>query len=244
MPGSIARPVPRASDSRWNRARTTRSGLTSRRAHLVVGASLCSIVATACAPKLAPLVNATPAAQDRIPLPRLEVPQHAQRIVFTWRLQEAELEVRGEGAARVAAPDSARIDLFVAGGLGSGSAFVIGNDMTSNAPDALRRVLPPPAFLWASLGRFAVPPGRDTIVARTDSTILAEIGPSPRWRLSVNNGRLLRLERADADKLIDRVERRPDGSLVYFHGPTRRQLTLTVTRVDSVAAFDASIWVP
>jgi hypothetical protein len=172
------------------------------------------------------------------------LPQKSQRIVFNWRLQESELEIRGEGAARVSAPDSARIDLFVNGGLGSGAAWVIGDQMRLDAPDALKRVLPPPAFLWAALGRFSIPPGRDTLVARADSGFTAEIGPTPRWRLAVRGARITRLERAEGDKVIDRLDRRDDGSLVYFHAPTRRQLTLTITRVDSVAPFDASIWIP
>ncbi len=196
-----------------------------------------------CAPRLAPLVNATPVPISE-PLPVLELPRRNQRIVFNWRLQESELEVHGEGAARIAAPDSARIDLFVAGGLGSGAAWVIANEMRLDAPDALKRVLPPPAFLWAALGRSAVPAGRDTLVARTDGETTAEIGPVPRWRITFRDGRVSRLERADGDKVVDRLERRLDGSLVYFHAPTRRQLTLTITRVDSVAPFDASIWKP
>jgi hypothetical protein len=199
---------------------------------------------TACAaPRLAPLPNATPV-PAREPLPRIELPRHSQRIVFTWRLQEAELEVRGEGAARISAPDSVRVDLFLAGGLGSGAAWVIGDRMQSDAPAALLKVLPPPAFLWAALGRFAIPGGADTVVARTDSSFTAEIGPSPRWRLGVQGGRIVRLERADGDRVVDRLERKSDGALVYFHAPTRRQLTLSVTKVDSVPAFDASIWRP
>lgn len=204
-----------------------------------------SLALSACAaPRLAPLVNAAPPAAQSEPLPRIPLPVRNQRIVFTWRLQEAELEVRGEGAARIAAPDSARVDLFVAGGLGSGAAWVIGDSMRLDAPDALRRVLPPPAFLWAALGRLAIPPGRDTLVARADSVVTADIGPSPRWRVALRGRRITRLERAEGDRVVDRLERRDDGSLVYFHAPTRRQLTLSISRVDSVAPFDASIWRP
>ena len=141
----------------------------------IVGSML---LAACAAPRLAPLPNAPPPSAQREPLPVIELPRHHQRIVFNWRLQEAELEVRGEGAARVAAPDSVRVDLFVAGGLGSGAAWVIGDEMRLDAPDALRKVLPPPAFLWAALGRFAIPGGRDTLVARTDSVITADIGPA------------------------------------------------------------------
>lgn len=206
---------------------------------------LLSLIALAgcAAPRLAPLVKAEPVAA-REPLPVIELPRRSQRIVFDWYLREAELEVHGDGAARIAAPDSARIDLFVSGGLGSGAAWVIGDQMRLDAPEALRRVLPPPAFLWAALGRFAIPAGRDTLVARTDSSLTADIGPEPRWRLAIAGRRITRLERADGDRVIDRLERKGDASLVYYHVPTRRQLTLTITRVDSVAPFDASIWRP
>jgi hypothetical protein len=201
------------------------------------------LLVVGCAPKLAPLVNATPVPKAE-PLPVIELPAGSRRIVFNWRLQESELEVRGEGAARITAPDSVRVDLFVAGGLGNGAAWVFGDQMRIDAPEALRRVLPPPAFLWAALGRFSIPPGKDTVVARSDSTLTAEIGPLPRWRLTVRAGRITRLERAEGDKVIDRFERKDDGALVYYHAPTRRLLTLTTTRVDSVAPFDASIWRP
>jgi hypothetical protein len=216
--------------------------MTSAYGRALSGAAL-ALLGGCAAPRLAPLPNATPV-PAREPLPVIELPRHSQRIVFSWRLQEAELEVRGEGAARISAPDSARVDLFVAGGLGSGAAWVIGDRMRLDAPEALLRVLPPPAFLWAALGRFAIPAGADTVVVRTDSTLVADFGPSPRWRLSLQGRQIVRLERAEGDRVVDRLERKADGALVYFHAPTRRQLTLSITRVDSVPAFDASIWRP
>ncbi|MCU0618336.1 MAG: hypothetical protein MUF40_00270 [Gemmatimonadaceae bacterium] len=196
----------------------------------------------ACVPRVAPLVGAT---RPVTPLPRLELPAHHQRVVFRWRIRESELEVRGDGAARIAPPDSARLDLFVAGGLGSGAAWVVGDDLRLGpAPEALRRALPPPVFLWAALGRFALPPGRDTLLVSTDSTLVIEIGPTPRWRAELRGGRLVRLERVEGEKLVDRLERRADGALAYLHAPTRRQLFLDVQRTDSVAPFDADIWAP
>lgn len=200
------------------------------------------VVMIACVPRVRPLVGAE---RPREPLPRLELPTHARRIVFKWRIRESELEIRGDGAARIAPPDSARIDLFVGGGLGGGAAWVIGDSLALGpAPDALRRALPPPVFLWAALGRFALPPGRDTLVARTDSGTTVEIGPAPRWRAELREGRLVRLERIDGEKLVDRLERSADGALAYLHAPSRRQLFLDIQRVDSVEAFDPGIWRP
>jgi hypothetical protein len=211
------------------------------RRRLVV-AALGALALAACVPRVKPLVGAV---RPREPLPRLELPSHAQRIVFKWRIRESELEVRGDGAARIAPPDSARLDLFVAGGLGGGAAWVIGDSLELGpAPEALRRALPPPVFLWAALGRFVLPPGRDTLVARTDSGITVEIGPSPRWRAELRGGRLVRLERVDGEKLVDRLDRAPDGALAYLHAPSRRQLFLDIQRVDSVGAFDPGIWRP
>lgn len=205
---------------------------------LVLGA----LALAGCVPRVKPLVGAE---RPREPLPRLELPAHAQRIVFRWRIRESELEVRGEGAARIAPPDSARLDLFVGGGLGNGTAWVIGDSLRLGpAPEALRRALPPPVFLWAALGRFALPPGRDTLVARTDSGTTVEIGPVPRWRAELRGGRLVRLERVDGEKLVDRLERGADGAIAYLHAPTRRQLFLDVQRVDSVGRFDDAIWRP
>lgn len=196
----------------------------------------------ACVPRVRPLVGAE---RPREPLPRLELPPHAQRIVFRWRIRESELEIRGEGAARIAPPDSARLDLFVGGGLGGGAAWVIGDSLELGpAPEALRRALPPPVFLWAALGRFALPPGRDTLVARTDSGTTVEIGPAPRWRAELRGGRLVRLERVDGEKLVDRLDRGPDGALAYLHAPSRRQLFLDIQRVDSIAPLDPAVWRP
>jgi hypothetical protein len=62
--------------------------------------------------------------------------------------------------------------------------------------------------------------------------------------MALQGRRIVRLERAEGDRIVDRLERKADGALVYFHAPTRRQLTLSITRVDSVPAFDASIWRP
>lgn len=218
-----------------------RSASGADRARRALAAAVaCLLVVGGCRPRVAPLVGAV---APKAPLPRLELPRWHQRIVFRWRVQENELSVQGDGAARIAPPDSVRLDLFVAGGLGGGAAWIVGDSLEIGpAPAQLRRALPPPVFLWAALGRFDLPPGSDTLVVASDSGTVVEVGPSPRWRALLRNGRIDRLERIEGDRLVDRLERRPDGALAYLHASSRRQLVLDVQRTDSLGPFEPSIW--
>ena len=40
------------------------------------------------------------------------------------------MTARGEGVARIASPDSVRMDFFLGGGLGSGAAVLIGDSLS------------------------------------------------------------------------------------------------------------------
>ena len=86
----------------------------SCRTVLLIAATL---AAGACAPALHPLTGAP----TKATLPRAQLASGYRQIVFDWELEDRELSGRGEGVARVAAPDSARLDLFLAGGFGSGA---------------------------------------------------------------------------------------------------------------------------
>ena len=123
-----------------------------------------SVLATfACAPRAGKLVG-TPAPAL---FPQTELPRGNQRIVFRWDYIDQALAAKGEGVARIASPDSVRLDFFLDGGLGGGYAIVIGDSVSTPGGDQVRRYLPPVALLWASLGRLAVPPVPDT-VAKVD----------------------------------------------------------------------------
>src|SRR5437867_8694086 len=126
-----------------------------------------TLLVTACAPRLHPLAGAPAPAT----LPRTELPPVHRRIVFDWELQDRELSGRGEGVARVAPPDSARLDLFLSGGFGSGAAVLISDSLQVTGGSLARRFIPPPPLLWAALGRLAIPAVPDT-VARVDGELL------------------------------------------------------------------------
>jgi hypothetical protein len=198
---------------------------------------LAATIASACVPKAPPLRGAVAPAR----LPPTPVPAVFRRVVFLWSYQDPEVALRGEGAARVAPPDSVRLDLFVAGGLGSGRAFLIGDTVSAPGGAMMRRVLPTPALLWAAMGRLHVGPVADTVVRVEGDTLRADLGRGPVFRATFVRDSLLRLERIDGGRLTETVARA--GTVVrYTHAGDRRSLTLTVTRVDTLPSLDASIW--
>ena len=196
-----------------------------------------ALVATACPPRVRPLVGVPAPAV----LPRAELPTGRQRYDFRWEYHDGDILARGDGVARAASPDSVRLDFFLDGGMGGGFAVLIGDRLYAPGGDQVRRFLPPVPLLWASLGRLAVPAAPDT-VARVDAGVLrADIGRDPVWRASFEGPRLTRLERIDDGRLAEWVAR--DGDRVhYLHTTSRRTLTLTRLRVQPAAEFDATIW--
>lgn len=198
-------------------------------------------LAGACVPKAPPLGGATPAAPVR--LPAEELPAGHRRIVFRWSYEEGELSARGEGVARLASPDSMRLDLFLEGAFGgSGSAFLIGDTITApGREDAVRRMLPPPPLLWAAVGRTAIPARADTLVRVDGDTIRADIGRDQVWRLAFVHGRLVRLERLDGGRRVEHVTR-TGGGVRYVNERSGQSLRLEITRTDEVPPFDVAIW--
>lgn len=208
------------------------------RAHSILGVALVTSVA-ACVPKLRPLAgNPVPAT-----LPQTELPIGHHQIVFDWELQDRDLTGRGEGVARIAGPDSARLDLFLPGGFGGGAAVLIDDSLQVTGGSMARRFIPPVPLLWATLGRSAVPALRDT-TARVDGGLLrVDIGSPTSWRLTFHGDSLVRLERVSDSHIVEWVERSGEN-VRYRNEQARRGLVLTIKRVQEVPAFDAAIWGP
>lgn len=194
----------------------------------------------ACAPRARGLPG-TPA--PALLLPRATLPVGHTRASFRWEYEDADFAARGEGVVRAAAPDSARLDFFVDGGLGGGWAIVIGDELRAPGGDAVRRFLPPPPLLWAALGRFAVPAATDTTARVDGADVRADIGRDPVWRATFTNDRLMRLERIDGGRIVETVDR-TDAGARYEHATARRRLILTVTRAPTITEFDGTIWRP
>lgn len=203
----------------------------------LVAAVALAAAASACAPRARPLAGAPAPAR----LPAAQLAPGRQRIDFRWEYRDGDLLARGEGVARVSAPDSVRLDLFLDGGLGGGYAIVIGDQIYTPAGDQARRVLPPAPLLWATLGRLAVPAAPDT-TARVDGGVLrADIGRDPTWRATFDSTQLTRLERIESGRLQEWASR--DGKRVRYENPlAQRTLTLDITRTQGAGEFDAAIW--
>jgi len=198
-----------------------------------------TVVSAGCAPRLTPLTGA-PVPAER--LPHTSLPAGHHKIVFTWELDDRDLSGRGDGVARVAAPDSARLDFYLAGGFGTGAAVLLGDSLRTPGGDLARRLVPPPALLWAVLGRVALPNLPDTVIRVEGDTLRADVGRPAAWRLTFHRDSLIRAERVDGGRVAEWVERTDSSHVRYHNSSARRTLRLTITRMDEVPEFDASIW--
>ncbi len=209
----------------------------SRFASLIV---VSAVVLAGCRPpRVAELPGALASVQR---LPRGTLPDGKRKVVFQWEMRDGDITARGDGVARIASPDSVRLDFFLAGGFGSGAAILIGDSLLVPGPDMTRKLVPPRALLWAALGRFDVPSERDTLVRVDGALLRADIGSPVRWRATFRSDTLTRLERVEGGRLQEWVERSSDQKVQYRNEAARRSLSLVMKQSDVVASFDPSIW--
>src|SRR5256885_12510226 len=200
--------------------------------------SLIALSAAACVPSAAPLPGVP--APDRS-LPKLEIPTGHRQITFRWDYQEGDLAARGDGAVRTAAPDSARLDFFLGGGLGAGAAVLIGDSLRAPHAELARRYIPPTPMMWAALGRLAIPSLADTTVRIDGDLLRADVGRPVQWRVTLRGDTLLSLEHISGGKITESLRRQANGVLTYEAPGARRRLTLTILR-EQPGSFDGSIW--
>lgn len=201
--------------------------------------SACLLVAAVgCAPSAAPLKGVL--APDRS-LPSLRLAGGHQHIVFKWDYAEGDIAARGDGSVRTAAPDSARLDFFLGGGLGAGAALLIGDTLRAPHAELARRYIPPTPMMWAALGRLAIPALPDTVV-RIDGDILrADVGRPVEWRVAIRGDTLAGLEHISGGKITESVNRDAKGIVTYEAPGARRRLRLSILR-EQPGSFDATIW--
>jgi len=196
------------------------------------------IGALGCVPTAPPLKGVL--APDRS-LPPLALPPGHRHIVFKWDYQEGEIAARGDGAVRTAAPDSARLDFFLGGGLGAGAAVLIGDSLRAPHAELARRYIPPTPMMWAALGRLAIPSLADTTVRIDGDLLRADVGRPVQWRVTLRGDTLLSLEHISGGKITESLRRQANGVLTYEAPGARRRLTLTILR-EQPGSFDGSIW--
>jgi len=194
--------------------------------------------ALGCVPTAPPLKGVL--APDRS-LPSLQLASGHRQLVFKWEYQEGDIAARGDGSVRTAAPDSARLDFFLGGGLGAGAALLIGDSLRSPHVELARRYIPPSPMMWAALGRLAIPPLPDTVIRIDGGLVRADIGRPVQWRVAIRGDTLVALEHLSAGKITERLARESNGQVVYQAPGARRRLALTILR-EQPGSFDDSIW--
>jgi hypothetical protein len=196
------------------------------------------VLLAACTPSAAPLKGVL--SPDRA-LPSITLPNGHRHIVFRWDYQEGDIAARGDGSIRTAAPDSARLDFFLGGGLGAGGAILIGDSLRTPHANLARRYIPPAPLMWAALGRLAIPPLPDTVVRVDGELTRADIGRPLQWRVAIKGDTLIELDHVSDGKITESLTRGANGTMTFQAPGARRTLQLTIVR-EEPGSFDASIW--
>ncbi len=182
-------------------------------------------------------------------------PPRTVAIRFRWKYRDERLSGGGRGTARIAPPDSLRLDYVAMLGLASGAGVVIGDSVVWADPSAdFRRMVPAVPMLWAALGTVR-PPAPDAAVAgRRD-------GGGWRWRFTAGadtleyvtrpgtgaTGRALDAEWRRAGRVVARSAAQLDpgarpvsGRIDFPEGPARFEFT--VTGIDTTAVVPPQLW--
>jgi hypothetical protein len=180
-------------------------------------------------------------------------PTRPTALRFRWRYRDERRSIGGRGTARVAPPDSLRVDWAAILGLSPGAAVVVGDSLQWADPrdDYPSSVAPAVQLLWTTLGVVRPPRAGTAVFGARDSTRVL-------WRFVEQRDTLdFRLRSADVRTL--EAEWRRDGHLVArsrtLLGPAglpssaridvperSARFDLTFVAVDSAAIFAPTLW--
>ena len=219
-----------------------------------LAALLAAVLPGACVPGrpavVAPVPDAAERARELEEATRLHEPL---QIVFGWWANERGVRARGRGAARVAPPARARLDLFLENGETAMRAALVDSEirLPPGAPDDM---LPPPDLMWAVLGVVHPSPratfdGGDEL---EDGSIRLRYGYPDGTELhyQVLGTALQRVEVLRGGRVVEEVELvvgadgpRPTEA-TYRHLTDFRELSLVRESMEVVAPFPEEIWDP
>lgn len=215
-------------------------------------ALLCAI--TACRPGALVPVALSPVSPDSARAWALgTAPRHAAGIRFRWRYEDRKLNGAGRATARVAPPDSVRLDYAATLGLSSGAGVVVGDSVIWAEPERdFRSFIRGAPVFWSTLG-VARPPSAEATV--THGAVGSADHPRQAWRYAtgpdtltyVGGDRVLDVEWRSGSKVVARshaeLDERgwPARAEVEFPDAGAR-LELTVVGVDTTVVVPARLW--
>ena len=175
-----------------------------------------------------------------------------QVLKFRWQIQDDRGAGGGRGSARVAAPDSVRLDVAGPLGSGRGAAVVVGDSaLWTNPPDVIQRLVPSYPLMWAMFGVMRSPPVSAVVRGVADSSAVQwewSRGADTiryQWR---RGGSHLTAEARHAGQTVGRVETAFSGrtvarsQLVVPAPATKLTITFSESRLSD--PFPPDLWLP
>jgi hypothetical protein len=182
-------------------------------------------------------------------------PPRTVAIRFRWKYRDQRVSGGGRGTARIAPPDSLRLDYVAVLGLASGAGVVIGDSVVWAEPAAdFRRLVPAVPMLWAALGTVRPPAPLAQVAGRRD-------GDGWRWRFTAGDDTLEYVTRPGAGAAareldaewrragrvvarsaaqLDPGARPVSGRIDFPEGPARFEFT--VMGIDTAAVVPPQLW--
>lgn len=138
-------------------------------------------------------------------------PSRREIVRFNWRADDGTIQFSGQGAARIAPPDSMRVDMAASLGIGRATIIMTGQRVEAQPAQVVDRILPDRFALWAMLGHLRSPAGAAAIERLDDAERIV-------WRVTDERGRITLFE-TRAGVLV--------GATREEQGRTTSQLQLT-----------------
>ncbi len=168
---------------------------------------------------------------------------------FEWRIRAPDLQLAGDGYARLQDPDRARLDLFTGNNEAVLAAGLVGDELWAREERAMEFV-PSPALLWAFLGTFR--PGGDA--TRLDGEFEGDdvrldyrLPDGDELQYLFRSGRMIQVEVYHDGDWEHRVTLDWEGggevpSVATYQKPPYTVLEVTVTTVERVDSHSSDIW--
>jgi hypothetical protein len=212
------------------------------------------VAAGACTPRLQPVApNGAfqPATRAQFAAAAARtVPGRHEIVRFSWRSEDTRLQLSGSGAARLAPPDSMRVDIAAMLGLGRSVLILTGDSAAARPAEAVEQILPDRFALWAALGVLRVPTGTLGVERMAD-------GAREVWRVTDALGRTTLFD-LRGDTLIGgsreeqgrttmqlTLERGEDGQVrraLLLDLPRQRRLEIRIQGREASEPFPVDVW--